>query len=273
MELYSLESIIEAKINGIEPMMSQEVFDLMDKKLICEILKKLEIQYLSLNSATLSLNASLHSHMIDEGIKIFSKNLEVDAGRGVDFVIHNENNLTYGMYTDDWVIKKPIFHFRALEQKSNKYIEDIRKLQQLKFVDYIKYLSNKEYTVMLVARDDASLKLSSQLKPLNSTINWKDKHRYSFVGLYHPADHFKSEFISNNLLEIESKHQVGVICISAGFMTGNKAEIYIDHTKIINSNSFRGLYVVVYDPKLKLVLDKCFFDTCLNSDPERNVIY
>jgi hypothetical protein len=158
-----------------------------------------------------------------------------------------------------------------------KRLEIIDSLPKIKTLNnYINYLKDKDVSIFIAAKDEASAKLTKQLKDLGSTVNWKDKNRWSYIGIFQPKNNLRTEIIRNErityLTNKNLKQPFNLNIESAGYTNGNTAKIYINGIDYLKGKSGRGLHFVVYDVLLNKVLDISYFDTCANSNPERNKI-
>jgi len=156
-----------------------------------------------------------------------------------------------------------------------EYYEMADSLPKIKKLNnYINYLSDKDVYIAIAVKDAASKYMSNQLTPLGSQVDWKDAEKYSYIGLFNPAKDFKFEYLTQPSIHkrfpISSKKSFGLQIKSAGAVSGNYAEIYINERgNILKNKAKRGINLVIYNANMDSVLDIASFDTYKEKNPEK----
>ena len=129
--------------------------------------------------------------------------------------------------------------------------------------NYFQLLKNKEYTIFISAKDDASSSLTvtliEDMKKLGLETDLMNKNRYSFYAVISPEGIV--EQLSENH-EISHSGFIGdsnYVISSAGYSAGNNSSIIIDGVEY--SKNVRGLNIVVYNPETRTVIDSFGIDT------------
>lgn len=143
-----------------------------------------------------------------------------------------------------------------------------------KFNDYLNYLKDTDFYILMASKDDCSNKLHNQLKILGSKVDWKNKKRWSYIGCFLPSKKIVKEYVSseklNKIIRLHFSQNFHLTIESAGYQHGNTAKIEINNNNILKKIDKRGLNIVVYDAYLKKVIDQANFDTYFAENPTRN---
>lgn len=154
-------------------------------------------------------------------------------------------------------------------------LDTLSKIKKLN--DYVDYLKDKDLKVFIAAKDEASGRLTHQLLPLGSIVNFKNKNRWSYIGIFNPQQHIANEKIDSLKLTVFKSQSISnpirLKIESAGYDKGNMANIIINYSNKANSSKGRGLSFVVFDEVLVKVIDATWFDTHGHVNPDREVIY
>lgn len=167
------------------------------------------------------------------------------------------------------------FNFKAI-QKSKDYevltsrfyaADSLKKIDN--FVDYVNYLSEMDVYVAVTAMDAISKNTSTAFEKLGSQVDFKDKFRVSYTGLFNNYRGYVEEKIDtlaiiNKMQPNDSRHFY-IRMESASFNTGNYSKIYINNVDQLINKSKRGFNIVVYDAVTNQILDTASFDT-FNTD-------
>lgn len=190
--------------------------------------------------------------------------------RGAEKVSHHLAKYLKSKYTFEG--KRDFSIYEAIGERLET-LDTLPKIKRLN--DYVDYLKDKDVNIYIAVKDDASRKLTDQLKPLGSKLYWGDKSTYSYIGIFNPKQEIAEEtsgplLLSKNINPTK-EHPFPLKIESGGTTTGNLANIFINSTNYAKGK--RGLCIAVYDEKMNKVLDFASFDTHGSVNPERNVIY
>ena len=153
--------------------------------------------------------------------------------------------------------------------KTEKYNDELYKGFELHNADnlekYLSMLKDKNYTIMIAAKDDAASGLTDQIRTklheLGLSFDWKDAYRKGYLAVIDKGN-VVFEQSSDQMITYEGtfrNHLERLQMSSAGFDAGNTSSIMINGTE--QSLNRRGLNVVVYDNFRKCVIDTVNFDT------------
>ncbi|WOI22391.1 hypothetical protein [Nonlabens ulvanivorans] len=131
------------------------------------------------------------------------------------------------------------------------------------FQDYINFLSKLDVYVAVTAMDAIDKEALKPFEILGSIINFKDKYRTSYIGLFNKHRSFVEESIDSLPLSILSypENHLTIKMESASFKKGNHSRIYVNQKNHLDGKSKRGFNIIVIDPTSKEVLDVASFDT------------
>ena len=135
---------------------------------------------------------------------------------------------------------------------------------------YLEVINNKNYIVLMSAKDDASYGMTSsfmnKLKSLGVSFDYNNAFRKGYYAIVDGNDTLSGIVDSSS----DSIEQEGILSgtetkyyiYSSGYDSTNKSAIIIDD--IDYSLNKRGLNIVVYDKKQKKVINSSCFDICDN---------
>lgn len=131
------------------------------------------------------------------------------------------------------------------------------------FHDYLQDLKERDVTIFIAVRDEATDSLTSvlldDLKEIGVRTDLKDKYRYSYYAVITPEGSVED---SSNTETISTSGQIGDISYSitsGGYSAGNISSILINGVEY--SKNSRGMNFVIFDNKTQTVIDSVCFDT------------
>ncbi len=129
------------------------------------------------------------------------------------------------------------------------------------FEEYITHLIGKDYLVCMAVNEDAGEFMTSKrqklLNELGITVNLKKKEGKSYLAVLE-GDFLHAELVGNDVQAYENRlHDHKLSVISQGMLCGSYASIQFDDVEYALNE--KGLNIVVYDPKLDLVLSSRSF--------------
>jgi hypothetical protein len=273
MTLFSMDAVIEAQANSITTIMNQNILETIDSFNAVSILKDLGIRYLAVERSGLVKKQKFYQEIKNSGILLFAYNINQELGKDVIFTLANENDMLYGIYSDNWSISKLQDQPNCELIKPTPLVKTMYELQNCNFKEWIEKIKNQDFYILISAADDASNSLTDQIVPLGSRMDWTNKMRYAYVGIFNPKRSYVREYFSKKMLEINISNPIEAKIYSAGFNDGSRGDIFIKGKHSNADNIGRGLNIVVYDTQRKFIVFSGVFDTHSNPNPTRNIIY
>jgi hypothetical protein len=271
MELFSLDALAEANVNGVKGMASQNVLESLDQNHAAKSLKNLGVEYVAVGRGILRQKKKLFIDLNKAGIKTFIFHINFEPSKNEHYVIESELQWGYGIYSDNWSFTNPKYTKESYKHQVNAKMRLIDTLKKSSLIPYIQSLKDKNVYILIAAMDEASMNYIDQLSPIGSKNILVGKSRWSYIGIFNPYKKYAKEIISDKLIEYKSNYPFDFSIFSAGFTTGNRGDIYISGQ--IRNQPSRGLNFVVYDKENNLVLDNVQFDIHANIDAKRNITY
>lgn len=135
----------------------------------------------------------------------------------------------------------------------------------LYFEDYVNYVSKMDAFVVVSAMDAIKRDVEVPFKPLGSEINFVDKHRTSYIGVFNKHRDYAVERIDSlKIVEKLNPDKVRKFYLrveSASYKKGNYSKIFINNIDQLKDKIQRGFNIVVYDAVTNQILDVANFDT------------
>lgn len=153
--------------------------------------------------------------------------------------------------------------------KSRFYATDsLKKITN--FEEYLDYLSKMDVYIAVTSMDAIDRKTLVPFKKLGSKINFKNKFRISYTGLFNKYRNYAVEKLDTlaiiNKMNPDDVRKFYVRLESANYNVGNYSKIYINNIDHLVNKSKRGFNIVVYDAVTNQILDIASFDTFGNED-------
>lgn len=223
---------------------------------------------------------------MDFNYEPFSKevviNRAVDSTDGSHLNYYGAEKLTswFGKYLSEQcnatdVRENPRYEFmeEQLKQYHKEVLNVVTLKEQQKLEDYLSMaISDKDYAVFLIVKDEATKGLTDKTKELLSEMGLtKLSHlgfQESYLALFENGNIVFEATNGKSETKREGKLQNGrpYNLFSGGFNAGNKASCIIDGTEY--SGNGRGINIIIYHEKTRAIIDATSFDTYLSTERE-----
>ncbi len=183
-------------------------------------------------------------HTNVDGAQKLSKHLSNNIAARYDFNFSRDENY-------DRLIKR----YEALD--TLKTITD--------FPTYLNYVKELDSYIVITAMDAIKRSVKTPFKELGSSVDFTNRFRASYVGVFNPTRNYKIEQVDSAELIMkmnpDNVRKFYLRAESAPYDKGNRAKIYINNKDVLAEFKGRGFNIAVYDHVINQLQDVATFDT------------